>query len=96
MTAKEWKARVAQGACVMCRHLDLLQLGRTHLHHAREGQGLSQRASDWLVIGLCQEHHQGKTGWHGLGKMGFYGKNKLDEFDLLAMTIAQTLKGIIP
>jgi hypothetical protein len=45
---------------------------------------MSQRASDFLVVPLCREHHQGKTGIHG-GQ--FYQLYKLDELDLLAMTL---------
>lgn len=75
----------AQG-CILCRHL---HLGDTpaELHHVREGQGLSQRASDYLVIPLCPEHHRGASGLHGLGTRGFESRYKLGELDLLAMTI---------
>jgi hypothetical protein len=83
MNAKQWKSKVAGLGCILCRHLDL---GETpaNLHHVREGQGLSQRASDWLVIPLCKLHHQGTEGIHG-GR--FYQLYKMDELDLLAMTI---------
>lgn len=83
MTSKVYKSRVASMGCILCRHLDLGETPAT-LHHVREGQGMSQRASDWLVIPLCKEHHQGKTGIHG---GSFYQKWKMDEMDLLAMTI---------
>lgn len=85
MNAKEWKSQVASLGCILCRYLDL---GETpaNLHHVREGQGMSQRAVDWLVIPVCKEHHQGKTGIHG-GQ--FYQVHKLDEMDLLAMTIRE-------
>lgn len=83
MSAKTWKAQIASIGCILCRNLGL---GETpaHLHHVREGQGMSQRASDFLVVPLCREHHQGKTGIHG-GQ--FYQLYKLDELDLLAMTL---------
>lgn len=83
MSAKVYKSRVASLGCILCRHLDLGETPAT-LHHVREGQGMSQRASDFLVIPLCKEHHQGKTGVHG-GE--FYQRWKMDEMDLLAMTI---------
>lgn len=94
MNAQDWKDAVAKAGCVMCRRLDLPQRGRTQVHHVREGQGLSQRASDWLTVGLCREHHQGKSGLHGLGTRGFYQAYRLDELDLLADTIAGVAKGI--
>jgi hypothetical protein len=83
VNAKQWKSKVAGLGCILCRHLDL---GETpaNLHHVREGQGMSQRASDWLVIPLCKRHHQGTEGIHG-GR--FYQLYKMDEMDLLAMTI---------
>lgn len=83
MTTKEWKSKVADLGCILCRHLGY---GETpaNLHHVREGQGMSQRASDWLVVPLCHRHHQGADGIHSAG---FYRKFKMDEMDLLAMTI---------
>jgi len=87
MTSKAWKSNVAALGCILCRHFDL---GETpaNLHHVREGQGLSQRASDWLIVPLCREHHQGKTGVHGAE---FYTRWRLDELDLLAMTLEAAL-----
>jgi len=35
------------------------------LHHPRYGEGKGQRASDWLVIPLCPDCHQGPQGVHG-------------------------------
>jgi len=48
---------------------------------------MSQRAEHWLTIPLCPEHHRGATGLHGLGTKGFYTRYRLDELDLLAMTL---------
>lgn len=87
MTVKQYKEKVAGLGCILCRHLGLGQTPAS-LHHVREGQGMSQRASDWLVVGLCHEHHQGKTGIHS-GR--FYQMFKLDEMDLLAMVIREVL-----
>lgn len=83
MNAKQWKTKIGAMGCVLCRHLGL---GETpaNLHHVREGQGMSQRASDFLIVPLCKEHHQGKTGFHSAG---FYTRHRLDEMDLLAMTL---------
>lgn len=80
------KQRVAELGCVLCLHLGH---GGTPacLHHIREGQGMSQRAADTLVIPLCHEHHQGGTGIHGLGTRRFESTYKLSELDLLAKTI---------
>ncbi len=83
---KEYLNRVASLGCILCRELGYGETPAT-IHHPREGQGMSQRASNWLAIPLCPEHHQGATGLHGLGTRGFYARYRLDELDLLAMTI---------
>ncbi len=81
-------ACVAALGCVVCRNIGL---GPTPaaIHHIREGQGMSERASHYLVIPLCADHHQ--HGGHGValhaGQATFeriYGT----ELDLLAQTIA--------
>jgi hypothetical protein len=84
MNITEYKNKVAGLGCMACR---LLGYGETpaSLHHPREGQGGGQRASDWLVIPLCHEHHQGKNGIHG------HGFEALNEMDLLAATIKAVL-----
>ncbi len=84
--AKRHKSRVAALGCILCRNLGY---GETppQLHHVREGQGMSQRASDMLVIPLCPEHHQGGTGLHGLGTREFERRYKTTELDLLADTL---------
>mgnify|MGYP003403923647 FL=1 len=84
--AKRHKSRVAALGCILCRNLGY---GETppQLHHVREGQGMSQRASDMLVIPLCPEHHQGGTGLHGLATREFERRYKTTELDLLADTL---------
>ena len=86
MNTKKYKSEVASLGCMACH---MLGYGETpaSLHHVREGQGLSQRSSDWLVVPLCRLHHQGTDGIHD-GRR-FYLRFKLDELDLLAMTIEQ-------
>lgn len=89
MNAKQWKDRVAGLGCVVCRNAGF---GPTPaaIHHIREGQGGQQRASDFLVLPLCPEHHQGGDSIHG-DRRGFqmrYGS----ELDLLAQTIQEASK----
>ena len=80
-------ARVASLGCVLCKVLAMPQAGRTFVHHIKEGTGIGERAEHWLTVALCHEHHQGASGVHGLGTKGFYTRYKIDELDLLAMTI---------
>jgi hypothetical protein len=77
--------------CIACRLLyddyeapdPSLQL--TVIHHVREGQGMGQRAQNWLAIPLCVSHHTGKEGVHENGHR--IPALKMDEMDLLAATI---------
>lgn len=72
--------------CALCSILDM-EHTPAEVHHIRDGQGAAQRASDWLTVPLCPEHHRGSSGLHGLGVKGFYTRYKLQELDLLAWTI---------
>lgn len=78
--------RVARVPCVLCRHLGL---GDTPalVHHMKLGTGASDRASDFLTIALCPEHHVGKSGVHTLKEKGLRLRYNLSEIDLLAMTL---------
>lgn len=57
------------------------------VHHIREGQGMSQRASNYLTIPLCPFCHQGPQGIHGDQTM--LRIHKVTELDLLAKTIEE-------
>ena len=78
---KRHMARVAELPCLICGARPV------EVHHIREGQGAAQRAQDTLTCPLCPEHHRGASGIHGLGRRGFFARYKLDELDLLALTI---------
>lgn len=74
--------------CVLCNHLGL---GDTpaEVHHLFE----AHQRSDWLVAPLCEHHHRGPNGFHGLGgEPGFNAKYKLRECDLLRMTMEALAK----
>lgn len=83
--------KVAALGCVVCRRLELGQTP-AEVHHIRDGQGAAQRASDFLTVPLCPEHHRGKTGLHGLGTRAFGMRYRLSELDLLADTIERLTK----
>ena len=60
--------------------------GPSDAHHIREGQGISQRAHDFLAIPLCKDCHQGAhNGIHGNRAM--WRIMKKDELTVLAETI---------
>ena len=83
MNIKQYKSKVAELGCLICRK-------PAELHHPRFASGASQRASDWLVIPLCPGHH--RTGGHGVaihaGQQTFE-KNYGTEADLLAQVIRE-------
>lgn len=87
-SSKRYMSRVAECGCILCAHLGNPGTP-AELHHPKEGvfAGCAQKASDWLVVPLCPEHHRGNSGLHGLGTKGFYTRYKLNEADLLAMTM---------
>lgn len=90
MKAKEatYLGRVAALGCVLCD-----ALGRpgtpAQVHHVREGQGMAQRAQHFLTVPLCPICHTGPKGIHGDRQL--LKQAKLDEMDLLAMTIERLL-----
>lgn len=76
---KRYLDRVAELPCVLCGTEGV------QIHHAREGQGMAQRAQHWLAIALCPDCHTGPTGFHGNRQR--LKAQKVDEMDLLARTI---------
>lgn len=80
--ASDHMDRIAAVGCILCR-----ELGRDYapaqVHHI----GDTSDRSDFLTIPLCPEHHQGATGFHGLGEREFNRRYKTSETKLLAKTI---------
>lgn len=81
---KRHMGRVAELGCILCR---LLGLGQTpaQVHHI----GDRSVRSSWLTVPLCFEHHQGATGFHGLGEREFNRRYKTSELHLLAATLKE-------
>ena len=85
MSAKSARhmGRVAKLGCILCSIHFGVEDTPAEVHHVREDMGAMGR-DDFLTIPLCPEHHRGKSGYHGLGKKGFYLAYKMDELFLLA------------
>lgn len=79
-------ARVASLGCIVCQKMGMEGIP-AEVHHIREGQGMSQRASNWLVVPLCPEDHRGPKGLHGDRTM--MRMLKAEELDLLAWTLEE-------
>lgn len=76
---KRWMDKVAQLPCALCGAHGV------QVHHIREGQGMAQRASNFLVVPLCPDCHTGPLGVHG--DKTLLRIKKMTELDLLADTI---------
>ncbi len=77
---------VASLGCLICRC-------PAELHHIKEGKGIGQRASNFLVIPLCPEHH--RTGGLGVAYHGgprSFEKLYGSELDLLAQTMEEVFR----
>ncbi len=85
-------SRVAALGCYLCRHLGH---GETpaQVHHIREGQGMAQRASNWLTVPLCDRHHANSSvdGIHGQRRA--WKLAGVDEMDALADTLKNLMGG---
>ena len=73
---------VASLGCVICRR-DTGNKVPCQVHHIAEG---SSKRSDYMVAGLCHDHHKGEAGIHGLGVKRFLMLFKLPtEYHLLEL-----------
>lgn len=84
LAAKRYLSRVASLGCVVCRRLGVRDTP-AEIHHPRFAVGMAQRASDWLALPICPEHHRGSRGIHG--DRSVLRQIKCDEPDLLADVI---------
>lgn len=66
--AQRHMALVASAGCVIGNRKMGQCQGRVTVHHVAEGSGIR---SDFATVGLCEEHHQGGTGLHGLSPRTF-------------------------
>lgn len=89
---KKHAERLAAMGCVCCELLDMEQVSETNIHHVREGQGLAQRAGDFLTIPLCRECHQGKNGVHG--NRQYLKMLRMTELDLLNYTLKRAFNDL--
>ena len=90
LASKRHLSRVAALGCVICRRFDLYDVP-AEIHHPRFAAGMAQRASDFLALPVCPEHHRGSRGIHG--DRSVLRQIKCDEPDLLADVIELLAKG---
>lgn len=79
---RQHKERVAGLGCMVCRRVYSAFTPDVQLHHRRAGMGWGK--GDYrTLIPLCYEHHQGKSGVHGMGTKAFPLFYGFTEHDLL-------------
>ena len=84
---RKWMGLVARVPCVLCDRMGISG-SPAQVHHMKMGTGAAGAGRrDTLVIALCYEHHQGKSGVHQLKEHGLQLRYKCGELDLLADTI---------
>lgn len=81
-------SRVSELGCALCKRLGYPDVP-AEIHHLREGAGMAQRQSNFIVIPLCPLHHRQKHGIHG-DRQAFKDA-RIDEMDLLADVLAEIL-----
>ncbi len=60
---QEHMNKIAEFGCIICYKMGFPK-SPCQLHHIKDKRGLSKKSSNYEVIGLCYEHHLGKTGYH--------------------------------
>mgnify|MGYP002359382678 CR=1 FL=1 len=73
---------VASTGCVICREFDGVRVDG-QVHHIAQG---SEERSDFMTACLCETHHTGHLGVHGMGVKAFlrlYGLSS--EYHLLGL-----------
>jgi hypothetical protein len=89
---RAWMDDAARAGCVVGNRGLGTCGGRVTVHHVAEGSGLR---SSFATVGLCQEHHQGQAGLHGMGTKAFcrlYRPLGDAEWGLLAWAIEDVAK----
>ena len=89
----KWRNNLAEIGCVV-GHRHGGCSGRVQLHHVAEGSGLRD---DWALVPLCEAHHTGQAGLHGLGTKSFirlYRPPGDSEYGLLVWMIELMAKRI--
>jgi len=80
--------RVRRLTCVACFVLEGKHTLPIEIHHIEHDR---HAFSDFLILPLCYEHHQGFTGVHGRHRLGFEKLHGVTQLQLLGVVISQLL-----
>ncbi len=84
---------MARLGCVICKRFEATG-SRINVHHVAEGSG---KRNDFATVPLCEEHHLGGAGLHGMGTKAFcalYRPPFDNEYGLLVWA-AQDLEALL-
>lgn len=82
MSVKDYQARVREIGCIVCKHIHESYFPCQALHHV---ESVRDGLSEYAVVPLCYDHHQGPEGVHGLRRRVFEMRYKLTDVDMLAL-----------
>ena len=78
-------ARLHALPCVVCRWMGMEQKTPTIAHHL---ESVRDDDSNYAAVAICEDHHKGSGfGIHDLSRRGFEMRTKLNEIDLLKLTV---------
>lgn len=80
--------RVSRLPCVACKVLLGVDTRPIEVHHIESSR---HPFSDFIVLPLCFEHHQGFTGVHGRHRLGFEKLHGVTQIQLLGVVISMLL-----
>lgn len=81
MNQQQFEARLRQLPCIVGHHIGQ-ECRCEELHHA----GPHDERDDMNQVPLCQQHHTGPMGVHGLHRRAFERHYRLSDFKMLAIT----------
>lgn len=81
MNQQQYEARLRLLPCIVGHHIGL-GCQCEELHHA----GPAEERDDMNLVPLCQAHHTGPMGVHGLHRRAFERHYRLSDFKMLALT----------
>jgi hypothetical protein len=81
MNLTQYEARLRQLPCVVGHHIGAACRCET-LHHV----GMPEDRDDANQVPLCDDHHQGPNGVHGLHRREFAMRYRLSDLRMLAIT----------
>ena len=82
VSKKSYSERIHELPCIVCwKRLGVLTYG-VHAHHA----GDASDRNDFALVPLCENHHTGGAGIHGLRRKPFFSLWKTSDLEMLAWT----------